>query len=179
MRPIVTDRVRVAWSVCLSVCHTSSEPCKTGRTDRDAVWVVDSGGPKEADVQSYSVFARWRQCALMWGHIGATWRIRLNRPSAAAMRSHFKLLWPSLVSVSYRAVTQSLCSQHYTQLYNYTSVIALFYWHPKFECEVLKCLFTYATSCIRQDLRLTPYRISYAPRPMNANTVCFDEVSRK
>ena len=26
----------------------------------------------------------WRQCALMGGHIGATWRIRLNRPSAAA-----------------------------------------------------------------------------------------------
>ena len=24
------------------------------------------------------VFARWRQCALRWGHIGATWRIRLN-----------------------------------------------------------------------------------------------------
>jgi len=24
------------------------------------------------------VFARWRQCALLCGHIGATWRIRLN-----------------------------------------------------------------------------------------------------
>jgi len=32
--------------VCLSVCHTS-EPCKNGCTDRDAVWVKDSGGPKE------------------------------------------------------------------------------------------------------------------------------------
>jgi len=27
-------------------------------------------------------------------HIGATWQIRLNRPSAAAMRSYVKLLWP-------------------------------------------------------------------------------------
>ena len=45
------------------------------------------------------VFARWRQCAHMpmcppCGHIGATWRIRLNRPSAAVMRSYVKLLWP-------------------------------------------------------------------------------------
>jgi len=29
----------------------------------------------------------------MGGHIGATWRILLNRPSAAAMRSYVKLLW--------------------------------------------------------------------------------------
>ena len=36
MRPIVTQRG-------LSVCH-SSEPCKNGWTDRDAVWVEDSGG---------------------------------------------------------------------------------------------------------------------------------------
>ena len=48
MWPIVTDRV--AWSVdlwvCLSVCH-SSEPCKNGWTDLDAIWVEDSVGPKE------------------------------------------------------------------------------------------------------------------------------------
>jgi len=30
--------------------------------------------------------------AHMGGHIGATWRIELNRPSAAAMRSYVKLL---------------------------------------------------------------------------------------
>jgi len=39
---------RGAWSVGLSVrlsiCHTS-EPCKNGCTDRDAVWVENSGGP--------------------------------------------------------------------------------------------------------------------------------------
>jgi len=38
------------------------------------------------------VFARWRQCALVGGHIDATERIRLNRPSAAAMRPYVKLL---------------------------------------------------------------------------------------
>jgi len=32
--------------VCRYVCHTS-EPCKNGWTDRDAVWVEDSGGPSE------------------------------------------------------------------------------------------------------------------------------------
>ena len=40
--PILTDRV--AWSVGLSVCHTS-EPCKNACTDRAAVWVEDLGGP--------------------------------------------------------------------------------------------------------------------------------------
>jgi len=44
MRPIVTDGV--AWSVGLHVCHTS-ELRKNGWTDRDAVWVEDSGWPKE------------------------------------------------------------------------------------------------------------------------------------
>ena len=36
--------------VCRSVCH-SSEPCKNGSTDRNAVWVEDSGGPKEPSIR--------------------------------------------------------------------------------------------------------------------------------
>ena len=48
MRPIDADRV--AWSVRRSVyglvCH-DRELCKNGRTNRDAVWDMDSGGPKE------------------------------------------------------------------------------------------------------------------------------------
>jgi len=40
------------------------------------------------------VFARWHQCVYMGRHNGATWRIRLNSPSAAVMRSYVKLLWP-------------------------------------------------------------------------------------
>ena len=47
MRPIVTE---VAWSACLSVflsvCH-NREPCANGRTDRGAVWCMDSGETKE------------------------------------------------------------------------------------------------------------------------------------
>jgi len=40
---------------------------------------------------SSTVFARLRQGVLIGGRIGATWRIRLNRPSAAAMRPYVKL----------------------------------------------------------------------------------------
>jgi len=36
----------VCLSVSLSVCH-NHEPCKSDRTNRDALWVVDSGEPKE------------------------------------------------------------------------------------------------------------------------------------
>jgi len=71
MRPIATDRV--AWSVGLSVCH-DREPCKNRYTDRDAVWGVDSGGPKEAYIRrgctlappceyGWTVHVRWR-CGL-------------------------------------------------------------------------------------------------------------------
>jgi len=44
MRPIFTNRVE--WSVGLSVCH-ASEPCKNCCTNRDAVWIGDSGWSKE------------------------------------------------------------------------------------------------------------------------------------
>jgi len=65
---------------------------------RFAVWVVDSGGPKEAQVQSYSPcganMPTWE------GTLGAIYkRIPLNRPSAAAMRSYVKLLWPLVIII--------------------------------------------------------------------------------
>jgi len=66
--------------------------CENSWTNRFAVWVVDSEWA-EGNTSSI-VFARWRQCVLPCGHIGATWRIRLNRPSAAVIRSYVKLLWP-------------------------------------------------------------------------------------
>ena len=47
---------------------------------------------------SLIVFARRRQCAHTGGHIGATWWIRLNRPSAPAIRSYVKLIWPLVVN---------------------------------------------------------------------------------
>jgi len=53
MWPIVTDQV--AWSVC----HTS-EPCKNGCTDRDAVSVEDSDGPREPCIRWGSRFPMGR-----------------------------------------------------------------------------------------------------------------------
>jgi len=35
----------------------------------------------------------------IWVHIGATWRIRLNRPCAAVMRRYVKLLWPLVIII--------------------------------------------------------------------------------
>jgi len=43
-------------------------------------------------ITSSIVFVRWRQCTLMGGHIGATWRIWLNRAPGAMMRPYVKLL---------------------------------------------------------------------------------------
>ena len=45
------------------------------------------------------VFDMWRQCAHMGGHNGATWRIRLNRPSEVTMQSYVKLLWPPAIII--------------------------------------------------------------------------------
>jgi len=46
MRAVATDRIAWSVSLCLSVGHFC-EPCKNGWTNGDAVWVGDSGGPKE------------------------------------------------------------------------------------------------------------------------------------
>jgi len=61
-------------------CQTTlcRELYKNGLTARDAVWVEDTGGPKEACVA--------------WGHMSVSWRIRLNRPAAAVMSPYVKLL---------------------------------------------------------------------------------------
>jgi len=53
MQPIVTNRVE--WSVGRSV--TVLNPAKIYLTDQDAVWIVDSGRPKEACV---TWWAHWR-----------------------------------------------------------------------------------------------------------------------
>jgi len=58
----------VMWckSDCQSVYHIS-EPCKNGWTDRDAVWVMDLGGLKEA-------YIRWG--SRTHSHTLSTWLLR-------------------------------------------------------------------------------------------------------
>ena len=94
--------------VCLSVSD-DCEPCKTASR---TVWDVDSGGSKEPCI-------RWGRV-----HIGATWRMRLNHPSTAAMR-HITLttcyLWTRLLTRSHRqpsASSRILYCGHSTQ-YSY------------------------------------------------------------
>jgi len=78
MQLIVSDRV--AWSVGLSVylSVTVMSPAKTAEPIEMPFGLWTRVGPKEACVT--------------WEHIGATWRIRLNRPCSAAMRPYVKLL---------------------------------------------------------------------------------------
>jgi len=56
------------------------------------LWLFGLWTPVSEGSTSSIVFARWRQCALMGGFIGATWRI--NRLSVAVMRAYDKLLSP-------------------------------------------------------------------------------------
>ena len=46
-QPTASD---IVWSVCVSVGY-KCEPCNNSRTDHDAVWVVDSSGPKEPQIR--------------------------------------------------------------------------------------------------------------------------------
>jgi len=49
--------------------------------------VLDGGTEMLRDVAVATILAFY-----IWVHIGATWRIRLSRPCAAAMRPYVKLL---------------------------------------------------------------------------------------
>jgi len=69
------------------------------------------------------VFARWRQCALMEGHVAVTCRITLNHPSTATMRlmsNYFDHLL-SLDTLTYR-VTQAKCIEPSTVLWAFHTI---------------------------------------------------------
>jgi len=75
------NRIRQVAPMCpRTLCR---ELCENGWTDRDAVWVEVSVGPGNH----------------VGGHIGATWQIRWNRPSAAVMRPYVKLLWSLVIII--------------------------------------------------------------------------------
>jgi len=98
MRPIVTDRV--VWSVALSVglSVTLVSPAKTAESMEIpfGLWarmgrrnnVLDRSPEVLSDVAMATIF--W--LSIYGVHIFATWRIRLNRLCAAAMRPYIKLL---------------------------------------------------------------------------------------
>jgi len=105
MRHIVTDAV--AWSVSVGrSVHHNCEPCKNGWTDRDAIWVVDSGGPKEPRIGWVSrspmqkgnfegeeqpiVKYRTLCCELRkndWTDWDAVWAVDTGGPKEACIRS--------------------------------------------------------------------------------------------
>jgi len=60
----------------------------------EGVWVV---GQQNADIADGRCHGNHFWLSIYWVYIGATWRIRLNHPCAAAMRPHVKLLWPLFV----------------------------------------------------------------------------------
>jgi len=67
-------------------CH---ELCRNGCAGQFAVRFVDSGGPKEAQVQSYSPGGA--NVDTWVGTLTPRGEYELNRSSAAAMRSYVKL----------------------------------------------------------------------------------------
>ena len=94
MRPIVTDRI--AWSVSRSVGLTVTlvSPAKTAALIEMpfGLWVrmgrrnhLLDGGPHYAKGRCHG-----NHLCLSGVYIGATWRTRLNRPSATAMRPYVK-----------------------------------------------------------------------------------------
>ena len=61
MRPIATGTQRgLSFCVCLSV-WLDNKPCKNGKTDRDAGWVVDSGGPKEPGIRFLRILLQGKE----------------------------------------------------------------------------------------------------------------------
>ena len=69
---------QIAWSVCRSVYH-SRKPCKYGSTDRDTLWVVDSGGPKEPRI-------RW---GAHWRNLANTYEPFMCAGDAALLSNYF------------------------------------------------------------------------------------------
>jgi len=70
------------------------------------IWQKTASRPR---TDSSIVFARWRQCALSCGHIGATWRIRLNfasfGPPESTTQTAIRSLQPFLHSARQKVHT--------------------------------------------------------------------------
>ena len=76
---------RVAWSVTQSVCN-DREPCKNGWTNRDAIYGVDSGGPKEPSIRWWSRSPHVNE--QVWGQKGAGPRTCLDMSDSRYTQSN-------------------------------------------------------------------------------------------
>jgi len=125
-----------------SIATLCRELCKSGWTDWDAVWDLDSGGFKEA---------------LLGGvHIGATWRILLNHPCVAAILPVVKLLWP-LVKISMLCILMSLTVSHslYVKMLVHGQVTIIFVVSVGLFVCLFVCLCRVFLSCLWSDFDQT------------------------
>jgi len=107
-------------SVCLSVCH-SSEPCKNGCTDRDALWVEDSGGPRNHVLDGAphcpweGAILRWEEAAhcKVYGH-SAVVCVKMAElvESRAGSVWIFKFRFDSISSTQFRFFSVSVFTHH-------------------------------------------------------------------
>jgi len=88
---LLTQILHHSSCVCVvSVCRHNGEPCKNGRTDRDAVWSVDSCGPMNRMYRcSPDPQVKGLEGALMRYDVGISpTSITISRPLTHASVSH-------------------------------------------------------------------------------------------
>jgi len=121
---------RSSASVCRSACH-DREPCKNGWTDRDAVLVLDSGGPKEPCRPIRLGPYPPREGAILRGKRRFIVRYReCTYSCAAAMRPFLKLLWPLVLSYYFTVlfhVLGLLLIYLFYYIINFSYIILAFY----------------------------------------------------
>ena len=102
IRPTATNVASSEIAVCLSVCiDHNREPCKNGWTDRNAVWAIDSCGPKESCISTFERmtpgFPHTLSSSVPIRRPLTQSGVAVNIPrekSARVMRPFVKILWP-------------------------------------------------------------------------------------
>jgi len=102
---------------------------------------------------SSTVFARWRQCARMGGHIGATWWIWLNCPSAAVMRSSVRLLWQLVIVIMSKCITWNV---------DHVILSAIWVWNVAVNIVSI-CLYVCPLAYLRNHMSKLHQIFSYSP----------------
>jgi len=121
-----------------------------------SICYVDCGLGWAEKCTSSIVFARWRQCAHMGRHIGATWRMHLNSLSAPAMRSYVKLLWPFVAADADANTTAATVNINQTSLWLYCAYLLLIECHKCsshvvcfIQCKVKGCPYVAAPRLVQ------------------------------